>query len=132
MTRGFLGLAASHGASLQGLFDRAWFRRYRLGGVLARTGLVERSTLTPEGVPADEQIRLLKALLASGERVFTLTYHSPSLEPGNTPYVRDGGELDEFLHRIETVLGYFRYQAGGRFTTVGELQNKAELLLSSC
>jgi hypothetical protein len=131
MTRGFLGLAASHGPSLQGLFDRAWFRRCRLGGVLARTGLVERSALSPEGISADEQIRLLKALLASGERVFTLTYHSPSLEPRNTPYVRNAGELDEFLHRIEAVLGYFRDQAGGRFATLEELHSNAELLPSS-
>jgi hypothetical protein len=130
MTRGFLGLAASQGASLQGLFDRPWFRRCRLGGVLARTGLVERSTLTPEGVPADEQIRLLKALLASGERVFTLTYHSPSLEPGNTPYVRDAGELDEFLHRIGSVLGYFQDELGGTFTTFEDLHSQAGL--ASC
>ena len=52
-------------------------------------------------------------MAARGHRLFSLTYHSPSLEPGHTPYVRDEADLDRFLASIETVLTFFR-DAHGR------------------
>ena len=47
-----------------------------------------------------------------------MSYHSPSLAPGNTPYVRSEAELEAFLGRIETVLRYFAEELGGEFTTL--------------
>ena len=41
--------------------------------------------------------RLTRTLLNRGERIFTLSYHSPSLQPGNTPYVRNDRDLREVL-----------------------------------
>jgi hypothetical protein len=90
--------------------------------MLARSGLLARSRLSPEGVPADEQCRLLAAMTKCGHRLFSLTYHSPSLAPGHTPYVRDQADLDAFLGSIETVLSYFRDRLGGRFTTATRVQ----------
>ena len=73
-------------------------------GLLARSGLVARSRLTPEGVSADEQCRLIEAMAARGHRTFSLVYHSPSLAPGHTPYVRTAIELAAFLSALEQVL----------------------------
>lgn len=117
LTVGFFGAAASAGPKVEGLFDSPAAARLRLPGLLARSGLVARSRLTPEGVSAEEQCRLIDALVRRGRRVFTLAYHSPSLEPGHTPYVRDEADLADFLRRIEHVLTYFRDRIGGRFTT---------------
>jgi hypothetical protein len=47
-----------------------------------------------------------------------MTYHSPSLAPGNTPYVKSEAELTAFLGRIETVLRVFKEELGGAFTTL--------------
>ena len=60
---------------------------------LARTGLLNRVTLTPEGMPLDETIAGLKLLLAEGAQFFSIAFHSPSVEPGHTPFVRDQADL---------------------------------------
>jgi hypothetical protein len=121
LTIGFFGAAAAIGPRLGSLFDSPTAARLRLPGLLARGGLVSRSRLTPEGVPADEQCRLIRALAERGQRLFTLVYHSPSMAPGHTPYVRDEAELAAFLDALERVLVFFRDELGGRFTTAGEV-----------
>lgn len=121
LTSGFVGAASGLGPRVQPLFDSARAKRLRLPGLLARTGLLARSRLTPEGVPPDEQCRLLDAMAARGATTFTMTYHSPSLTPGHTPYVRDDADLAAFLGGIETVLTHFRDALGGRFTTMSQI-----------
>ena len=124
LTIGFFGAAAGLGPKLGRLFDSPAAARLRLPGLLARSGLVARSRLTPEGVSAAEQCRLIDALVRRGQRVFTLVYHSPSLEPGHTPYVRSPVELDGFLAALEQVLVHFRDSLGGRFTTLSRLRRE--------
>jgi len=118
LTVGFLGAMPGLGERAAWLFDNPKAERLRVPGVLARTGLVARSRLTPEGTPAAEQCRLLEAMARRGHSIFSLTYHSPSLEPGHTPYVRDQADLARFLADIEQVLTFFRDKMGGRFTTL--------------
>jgi hypothetical protein len=81
--------------------------------LLARLRIDETVTLTPEGVTAAEQIRLIKTLLQRGERIFVLHYHSPSLTPGHTPYVRNAAEARGFVENIETVCRFFLEDLGG-------------------
>jgi hypothetical protein len=95
-------------------------------GVLARLRLVERITLTPEGISFEEQRRLTRALLRKGHRVFSFCYHSPSLAPGNTPYVRNHEDLRAFLQRIEQYLKFFTEEVGGRAATPFEVKTLAE------
>ena len=59
-----------------------------LGGLFARLGLLERIALTPEGVTVDEAIRGIDIAIDDGLPVLVLSFHSPSLKPGLTPYVR--------------------------------------------
>jgi hypothetical protein len=117
-TTGFIGRAPALGGTFSWMFDTAAAARLRLPGMLSKSGWVARSRLTPEGVPADEQRRLLDTLVRSGRRTFSLVYHSPSLAPGNTPYVRSEADLHRFLATIEDVLTHFRDVIGGRFTTL--------------
>ena len=121
LTIGYFGRLAGAGPRLDWLFDHATAARLRVPGVLARANLVARSRLTPEGVSAEEQCRLIEALAARGQQLFTLVYHSPSLEPGHTPYVRTEAELDTFLAAIEQVLTFFRDRIGGGFTTLSQV-----------
>jgi hypothetical protein len=118
LTSGFFGVLASAGPAFHAILGHRHAERLRVPGVLARSGLLTRSRLSPEGVSAEEQCRLLHAMVKAGRRFFTLTYHSPSLAAGNTPYVRTEADLADFLKRIETVLLYFRDQLGGEFTTL--------------
>lgn len=122
LSTGYFGALTGLAEKAAWLFDNPGAEALRIPGVLARAGLVARSRLTPEGTPAAEQCRLIAAMARRGHQVFSLTYHSPSLEPGHTPYVRDEGDLREFLRSIETVLRFFRDELGGRFTTLGRVR----------
>lgn len=85
-----------------------------LTGAVARFGLVERIRLTPEGISIDEAKRLTRWMLGAGHRVFVLTYHSPSLVPGNTPYVRTPEQLQRFLDWLDEYYSFFRGELGGQ------------------
>lgn len=85
-----------------------------LTAAVARLGLIERIRLTPEGIAIDEGKRLIRQMLADGQRVFVLTYHSPSLEPGGTPYVRTSEDLTRFLVWLEEFYDFFTKEIGGQ------------------
>lgn len=73
-------------------------------GVLSRVRLLERIPLTPEGVSAAEAMRGIDALLAEGAPLLMFSFHSPTLAPGNTPYVRDADDLARFYGWWDAVL----------------------------
>jgi glycosyltransferase involved in cell wall biosynthesis len=95
--------------------------RIGLPSALARLGLLERIKLTPEGITIDEAKRLVRHMLRLGHKVFVLTYHSPSLEIGNTPYVKTAQDLDKFLGWIQEFLEFFLGEMNGRVSTWGEV-----------
>ncbi len=82
--------------------------------LMARLRLLERIKLTPEGITVAEAKRLVRHTMARGQRVFVLTYHTPSLVPGNTPYVRTAADLDRFLGWLDEFYGFFTGEMGGR------------------
>jgi len=123
-TAGFIGPAAAMGEQAAWLFDNRQAARLRLPGILGRSGLVARSRLSPEGVSAEEQCRLIETMVKRGRRSFNLVYHSPSLAPGHTPYVRTQADLTRFLATIEQVLTWFRDELGGRFTTPDQVHRE--------
>jgi hypothetical protein len=122
---GYTGLLAPTGSVAHLLTMNERLKALHVPGVLARLGLVERITLTPEGISFEEQRRLTRALLRNGHRVFSFTYHSPSLAPGNTPYVRSEADLRGFLRRIEQYLDFFMGELGGRPATPFEIKTLA-------
>ena len=122
LTTGFAGALRRFGSNLAPLYESPLAVQAHVPGVLARTGLLVRSQLTPEGITANEQINLLKTLVQQGKNIFTLAYHSPSLASGNTPYVRSEPDLSTFLTTIEQVLTYFRDELGGTFTTLSRIR----------
>ncbi len=80
--------------------------RGRMGGALARAGMLSRVPLTPEGVPLRDAIRAIDALIEEGARVLSFSFHSPTLEPGHTPYVRDQNDLTAFYRWWDDVLDH--------------------------
>ncbi len=96
----------------------------RLPGVLARSGAIERLRLSPEGFAGADLERLTRHLLRRGLRVFNLSFHSPSLEPGWTPYVRSASDLGRFLDRLRRYLDLFLGELGGAAVTPLELKRR--------
>ena len=124
VTRALTGLMSDGMPSAYAMAERKPFRSMRAAGLLARARLLERITLSPEGSDLAAMLRLTRTLLRRGERIFTLSYHSPSLEPGNTPYVRTRRDLAVFLDRISGFLSFFRDELGGVFLTVRQLHEQ--------
>ena len=65
-------------------------------GVAARLGLLSRVALTPEDMPVDEALEAVRVAVGEGVRLLNFSFHSPSIVPGHTPYVRDGADLAAF------------------------------------
>ncbi len=132
LTIAFAGLLARVGepqtfnASLYTALSRPDTVRLHLPGIFARLGLLERITLTPEGMSIQELKRLTRILLRCGQRVFTFSYHSSALLPGSTPYVRSRADLDRMIRTIEEYLHFFIDEVGG--TTMTPVEFRATLV----
>jgi hypothetical protein len=120
-TVGFVGWLR-HWPGLYNLASSFPFDRLHLGGVLARSGLLDRIWLSPEGYTLAENIALLRTLYRNGVRVFSFVLHSPSVEPGNTPYVTSQNDLERFLSQCRDLFDYFMGQFNGVPTTPLELK----------
>jgi hypothetical protein len=92
LTSVFAGMLRANG---QKLFGRA-FESETARAFLARTKLLERIALTPEGIPLNRAIEAIDIALDMDLPVLNFSFHSPSLEPGHTPYVRNQADLDCF------------------------------------
>ena len=123
---GFTGMASRIGGNLYRWIATDRGRAAHLPGICARLRILDRVTLTPEGITHEEHRRLTKKFLATGHRIFSFTYHSPSLEPGCTPYVQNERQLADFLDCMERYFDYFMGDIGGRPATPYEIR---ELLL---
>jgi hypothetical protein len=125
-TGAWVGWAGSMMPGLWRAAARPAMQRLRLGGVLGRLGAVRRVRLSPEGFPLSELQLLTAFLLRRGQRVFVFSYHSSSLKPGCTQYVRDAAERDAFLRTIADYFVFFLRRLGGVAMT--PLQLREQLL----
>lgn len=87
------------------LYPRLW-RAPQLRGALSRLGLLERIPLTPEGTTAEEAMRGIDIALDDALPILVFSFHSPSLAPGHTPYVRDEADLEAFYVWWRQVFAY--------------------------
>lgn len=81
-------------------------RKGRWVAGLARAGMVSRVALTPEDMPAGDVKDAIDAMLDDGLRYLSFSFHSPSVAPGHTPYVRNSAELSEFYRWWDVILAH--------------------------
>lgn len=96
----FTGRARSGGARLHRRLTRVPKGR----GIAARLGLLNRVGLTPEDMPLAEALEAIRVAADDGLRLLNFSFHSPSLVPGHTPYVRDAADLRRFWAWWDAVL----------------------------
>lgn len=93
LTTVFTGRLRHYGAMLYPALARVPRGR----GAAARAGLLQRVALTPEDMPiADALAAVRVAVEEEGQRLISFSFHSPSLVPGHTPYVRSRDDLARF------------------------------------
>lgn len=112
-TGAFLGIGRGFGDWLYPLTTTRVGSALRVGGIFSRLGVLERVRLTPEGFNLDDIKRLSVNLLEAGVRTFTLSFHSPSLKAGCTPYVRNELDRAKFLDQIAAFLEFFFKELDG-------------------
>lgn len=103
LTAAFTGRRREGAAPLYKAAMRIPFGR----SLLARGGFLNRVALTPEGMPIAEALEAARQLLDDGTRLFSLSFHSPSLVPGHTPYVRDAADLGTFWNWWDRMFALF-------------------------
>jgi hypothetical protein len=81
-------------------------RGLRLPGILDRARLLNFGWLSPEPSDAASMIRIARRALRNGARTLNLCFHSTSLVPGLSPFVRTSADLADFLQRIEVFLRF--------------------------
>ncbi|WP_176591154.1 polysaccharide deacetylase family protein [Sphingobium sp. EM0848] len=102
LSTAFVGLLRSGGERLY----RATQGMGPMAGAMARARMLSRVPLTPEGVSSREAIQAIDALIAEGVRVLNFSFHSPTLEPGHAPYVRNEGDRTAFYRWWDAVLNH--------------------------
>ncbi|MEX0342585.1 MAG: polysaccharide deacetylase family protein, partial [Erythrobacter sp.] len=78
----------------------------KLGGALSKLGMLERIGLTPENVTKDEALRAVDIALDDELPLLVISFHSPSLAVGHTPYVRTEEDLDTLYDWLRAIYGY--------------------------
>ncbi len=95
------GLRGMGNAAFAGMFASDTSR-----SILARTGLLERIALTPEGIPLGKAIQGIDCAIEQGVGILNFSFHSPSLEPGHVDYVRNDEDLAAFYAWWEGVFAH--------------------------
>jgi hypothetical protein len=120
LTTVFSGMLQSVGKHL---FSRG-FQTLASRGLLARTGLLERIALTPEGIPIEKAIKAVDVALSMNIPILNFSFHSPSLAVGHTPYVRSEADLEQFYDWWTQMFAHLEGR-GVKPTHVGEVARAA-------
>jgi hypothetical protein len=105
-TTSFLQRNLSLCRSLRRTLSKAPAKRFHLLGLLDRLKLLNFRWFSPELTSGPDMIRLCRAMLGRGSPTLNMSFHSTTLLPGKSPYVRSWKDLDAFLERIRAVLEF--------------------------
>jgi hypothetical protein len=122
VTTGLTGLLSGSGRNLPSALYSQASEALHIPGIFARLHMLNRIRLSPEGNSLVEAKRLTRTLRRrDDQQLFVLSYHSPSLLPGNTPYVRTQRDLQEFLYWLEAYIEFFLDEIGGTPSTAASI-----------
>lgn len=117
---GYLGLLTHRGQRLIRSRQDSF-----LDGWQQRLALARRHRLSPESRDFRIMRDLTLVLHNSGQQVFVLAFHSPSLMPGGTPYGVDKASCQATLDSLEQYLGWFTGTLGGVGSTAEAIHEMA-------
>jgi hypothetical protein len=120
LTTLFAGVLRSAGPVMFG----EMFSSQTARSVLARSKMLERIALTPEGIPLSKALQGIDLAMEKGVSVINLSFHSPSLAVGHTPYVQDSDQLGQLYAWFEGVFAHLR-ALGVRPSNMAEIKRAA-------
>lgn len=102
------------------LLERAPFRWLHLAGLAQRVGIVKRLALCPELATVEEMLILSQRLLEQGVRHLHISWHSPTLRPGLSPFARTTEDVARLYASLETYFHGLSRLTTVKFATVTE------------
>ena len=90
-------------------------KKLKIRGILDKTGLVSKRWLSPELSSVKDMKKLTKNVINKGNGFVNMSFHSTSLKPGFSPFVRNSVEENSFFKKIERYI---------EFTSENELISK--------
>jgi hypothetical protein len=78
----------------------------RIRGILDKARIANLRWLSPELSNARDMISLVKSSILRGCSYVNMSFHSTTLVPGKTPFVRTQRDLEVFLRSIEAVIKF--------------------------
>lgn len=88
------------------LLKRKPYSTFHILGILDRFRVLNHRTLSPETSSLADMIKLSNVIMKKGHRFLNMTFHSTSLLPGKSPFVKNDRELNLFLDKIEKYLEF--------------------------
>jgi len=105
---------------VQAWLDRPVARRLRAHAVASRSGLVRRVIASPETDRLEDLLRLARCLIDEGASFLHFFFHSPSLVPGLSPFVRSDADRRRLFADVETLVESVARRVAIEPATLGE------------
>jgi hypothetical protein len=102
------------------VLDAAPLRPLHLVGLAARTGLCKRIVLSPELASVPDMLTLSRRLLEHGVRHLHLTWHTPSLKAGLSPFAATAADVKRLYASVEAYLEGLERLTAFTFVTVSQ------------
>jgi len=105
------------------LYARAPFP-YQTKRVLRKLGIARVQWIRPSYSSLDDMTSLARRLVAKGEPVLNMLFHSSEAIVGGSPYNRTQGELDAFFERLDRFFEYARRELHAQPVTYREFRER--------
>ncbi|MBN2070324.1 MAG: polysaccharide deacetylase family protein [Candidatus Krumholzibacteriota bacterium] len=106
VTMSFMQKPFARYASLRRRLMRQGLSRFHLLGVLDKLKILNLRMLSPEVSTSFDMIRTARNYLEDGNSFLNMTFHSTSLMPGKSEFVRDENDLRDFIAKIRAFLEF--------------------------
>jgi hypothetical protein len=100
--------------------EGAPFRWFRLAGLAHRTGLLKRIDLSPELASLADMLTVSRRLLEEGVPYLHVSWHSPTLTPGLSPYAATRADVERLYASVEQYVEGLSRMTAIRCATISE------------
>ncbi len=101
--------------------QKDWLNPLRPIGIMHHTRLLRKIWLSPEISSANDMIALSKVMLKNGIKFLNLSFHTTTLLPGKSPFVKNEEELELFYSKIDKLLAYLTSSTNLTSLTLSEI-----------
>ena len=95
-----------------------FLKKFHMIGILDRLSIVRKIVASPEHEDLERLKNLAICMEKEGMSVTNIYFHSSSLKPGGSPYVRSEEELEIFLTKIDKYLHFMIHTLGFKNVTL--------------